>query len=323
LEKVSDSRAWSVAAPTVPRPTALVGAVVVLLLPGGAGVAQANTDCSLYAQPRVFLESQSWWKRMPGTRGSDFGHVHTGTCFPYLQSVRGIVRFDVVTKLHDNPGTLTRVDVQAFNDAYGTKRLVSTAPELVCPTSDCTVTHRLNADTGVLAYDGLTEFRVRSHVREPDGNVSLSTDGWLAYVRNGKPVADTRYLAPDRIEGRGWYGAAGTDGLGYVNARLLTRLPATPVSGTWRPEVQTLPGAGPSSPVSRTLVTVDPDFHAMPERRGWVQIDQSGAFKGPLAIDTTKLANGPHKLAIVASADHGALGSTQSGVQVVPFTVAN
>jgi hypothetical protein len=70
-------------------------------------------------------------------------------------------------------------------------------------------------------------------------------------------------------------------------------------------------------------VTIDPAFHDMPPDRGRVQLDQSGAFDGPIAIDTTQLANGPHKLVVVSSADHTDRGSTQSGVMTIPFTVDN
>jgi hypothetical protein len=160
-------------------------------------------------------------------------------------------------------------------------------------------------------------------VRTPDGNDFLATDGWLAYVRNGKPSVDTRYLAPNISEARGWYGLPGTDGLGYENARLRSPVPTAPVSGTWSPEVQTLPGAGPSSAVTHTLVTIDPAFHDMPPDSGRVQLDQIGAFRGPIAIDTTQLANGPHKLVVVSSAAHADRGTTQSGVLAIPFTVDN
>jgi len=297
--------------------------VTTTLLGGVASATTAPGTCDGYPQPRVFLESQAWWKTAPAAFGSDFGHVHSGTCFPYLQDISGVVPFDVVTKLHDNPGLLTRVEVQAFNSAYGTKNLTSVAPKFVCASNDCTVTHTLSPDTRLLAYDGLTEFRIRSHVREPDGNVMIATDGWLAYVRNGRPVVDSHYLAPGMVEARGWYGLPGTDGLGYVNARLRSRLPSGPVSGVWRPEVQTVPGVGPSRPISRTLVTVDPNFHAVPESSGWVQVRQSGPYRGFLTIDTTKLANGPHKLVVIASTDQLVFGSTQSGVAAIPFTVQN
>ena len=36
------------------------------------------------AAPRVFAESQSWWKPAPGApdTATDFGHVHLGACIP-------------------------------------------------------------------------------------------------------------------------------------------------------------------------------------------------------------------------------------------------
>jgi hypothetical protein len=290
----------------------------------GAGPASAaDPDCSGYTVPRVFLEAQAWWLQTPGATGTDFGHVHVGTCFPYLQGVSGTVPFDVQVKLHDQPGLLTRVDVQAFNDAYGAEGLASTSPNSTCPTVDCTLTYHLNVPTGGLSVDGLTEFRVRAHVLEPDGNEMFATDGWMLYVRNGKTAVDTRYLAPSTTEGRGWYGAPDTDGLGYQNARLLSPLPTAPVSGTWHPEVETLAGAGPSLPVTNTLVTVDPSFHAVPPDRGQVQVDQPGPFRGEITIDTTQLTNGSHHLLIISSADHPDRGSTQSGVVSIPFTVDN
>lgn len=100
----------------------------------------------------------------------------------------------------------------------------------------------------------------------------------------------------------------------------------TPVSGVWQPTVETLPGAFFSSPlaVHHSLVTLDPDFHAVPANQGTVLRDVNGPISPTtLSIDTTQLADGPHKLVIVASHNHLDLGSTQSGVQVIPFTVAN
>src|SRR5215210_8747802 len=80
--------------------------VTTTFLPGVARATHAPGTCDGYPQPRVFLESQAWWQTAPSAFGSDFGHVHAGTCFPYLQSISGVVPFDVVTKLHDNPGLL-------------------------------------------------------------------------------------------------------------------------------------------------------------------------------------------------------------------------
>ena len=101
------------------------------------------------------------------------------------------------------------------------KLLTSTNSGFTCPTGDCTLTYHLDAPTAGLVVDSLTEFRVRGgQCARPDGNDFLATDGWLAYVRNGKTAVDTHYLAPNISEARGWYGLPGTDGLGYENARL-------------------------------------------------------------------------------------------------------
>jgi hypothetical protein len=305
------------------RSLLLIALTMAGIMAGTGWASTADPDCSVYSPPRIFLEAQSWWRQTPGATGTDFGHVHVGTCFPYLQNVGDSVPFDIQVKLHNNPGRLDQVDVQAFNDAYGVKLLTSTSPGFTCPTGDCTLTYHLDAPTTALSVGGLTEFRVRATVRTPDGNDFLATDGWLAYVRNGKPSVETHYLAPNISEARGWYGLPGTDGLGYENARLRSLVPAAPVSGTWSPEVETLAGAGPSSPVTHTLVTIDPAFHNLPPDNGKVELDQAGSFRGSVAIDTTQLANGPHKLVIVSSADHLDRGSTQSGVVAIPFTVDN
>jgi hypothetical protein len=305
------------------RSLLLIALTMAGVMAGTGSASAADPDCSVYSPPRIFLEGQSWWRQTPGATGTDFGHVHVGTCFPYMQNVGDSVPFDIQVKLHNNPGRLDQVDVQAFNDAYGVKLLTSTSPGFTCASVDCTLNYHLDAPTTALSVGGLTEFRVRATVRTPDGNDFLATDGWLAYVRNGKPSVDTGYLAPNISEARGWYGLPGTDGLGYENARLRSPVPAAPVSGTWSPEVETLPGAGPSSPVTHTLVTIDPALHNVPPDDGKVQLDQAGSFGGSIAIDTTRLANGPHKLVIVSSADHPDRGSTQSGVVVIPFTVSN
>ena len=271
------------------RSLLLIVLTFVAVMAGTRSAPAADPDCSVYSEPRIFLETQSWWVQTPGATGTDFGHVHVGTCFPYLQDVSASVPFDIQVKLHNDPGRLHQVDVQAFNDAYGVKLLISTDPDFTCPTGDCTLTYHLDAPTTGLAVGGLTEFRVRATVRTPDGNDFLATDGWLAYVRNGTTSVDTHYLAPNITEARGWYGLPGTDGLGYENARLRSPVPTAALSGTWTPEVETLPGA----------------------------------FRGPVSIDTTQLANGPHKLVVASSADNPNRGSTQSGVMVIPFTVDN
>jgi hypothetical protein len=76
----------------------------------------------------------------------------------------------------------------------------------------------------------------------------------------------------------------------------------------------------PLEPIDRSFVSVDPDFHhGYP---GIVYRDVPGTIQERVCIDTTHLANGPHKLfweAYTSSIFTGQLW----GAQVLPFRVAN
>lgn len=61
----------------------------------------------------------------------------------------------------------------------------------------------------------------------------------------------------------------------------------------------------------------------MPRDSGKVQLDQTGAFRGPIAIDTTQLANGPHKLVVVSSADQPGSRLDAERRHAIPFIVDN
>jgi len=330
----SSDRARTVGAVLVAIVTMLVATATILaggaVPAGGAEAAPNPLTCEGYPQPRLFLESQAWWLASPGRSGTSFGHVHSGTCFPYRQTVSGQLTLHVRSMLHENVGTLTHVRVQAYNKgAYSVKTLKTVSQSFRCPSTtpdDCTTWTTVTVDTSLLPYDGLTEFRVHSQAKEPDGNIMLASTGWLAKVRNGKPYHDTTYLNASgtvQTEGRGWYGHSFSSGdnLGYANARFLSALPTAPVSGTWSPAVQTIAGAD-GKPITHTLVTINPQFHAAPANRGWVQVERNAAWRGTLAVDTTMLPNGPHRLGILASADQS-VGSRQTGVQIIPFTVQN
>lgn len=303
-----------------------LGAIAAFLAVGRADAAVDPLTCAGYAEQRVLLESQSgWW---PGGTSS-YGaaeHVHSAACFPLYQDVSGVVRFDVRAMLHNLPvgSRVEFVRVQVHSDAYGVKTLTSLNPKTSCASADCTFWYALNADTALLPNDGRAEFRIHVETRQPDGTRNLATNGFVAYVRNGKAVKDTRasHPYPDLTEGRGWYRLPdGTTQLGYENARLPKRLPVTPLSGTWTPRIRTLAGSG-GEPVTRTFVSLDPAFHAMPENPGHVLVDVTGGIDRDVAIDTMKLANGPHKLFIRAEANEPN-SNKLSGALVLPFTVQN
>lgn len=303
---------------------ALVGAVLAApVSPAATASAAAPAasgpnprTCEGYPEKRVFLESQSWWTRTPGRSGTDFGHVHLGTCFPWAQQLSGTVTFDVRVILHDNPGRVYNVSTGALTGRGGTGP-TGVNPQFTCdaggtdPHQTCERWVRLTLDTRRAPADGRAEFRFHVDTREPDGKRNLVSTGWQAYLRNGKPVSD--YRSSDGTIARGWY-----EGSGYENASI-RELPTAPVRGVWRPYVRLNPGAG-GIPVTAHSVHVDPNFHA--GNPGLVVKQGPGPFRGALAIDTTRLANGPHRLLLKSDADASS-GSTLSGALMITFEVAN
>ena len=71
-------------------------------------------DCSSYGvdyqgnPKRVFLEAQSWWVPMDnrtkdhhGNDVDDFGHVHSGVCFPLNDQISGEISFKLLMTVHN------------------------------------------------------------------------------------------------------------------------------------------------------------------------------------------------------------------------------
>jgi hypothetical protein len=308
--------------------TALVLALTLLALPAPAPEAQvagSPTDCGAYPEKRVFLESQAWWQD-PGS--SVVRHVHSGTCFPYKQTLNGQVRLDVQSLLHNYTGEMLRfVRVQAASDQGGVRTLKTVEPRAVCSTRDCTFTTPITVDVSSLPA-GTYEFRIQSERRPGivSTPLSLATNGWLACVKSCAGVTPQAVDAP-QTEGRGYYKTKAGSTKGYINARFVDALPWNPTtgalvpkSGQWCPNLRTLRGAG-DEPVESSFVTVDPRFHAVPEDRGRIIVERAGTINGGVCIDTTKLADGDHKVLVQShweGADGGLWGSL-----VVPFRVDN
>ncbi len=288
----------------------------------------APEDCSRYGgAKRVYLEAQAWWMPTPGkSGGTDQGHLHQGTCFPWAQQIKGTIPFDIRLMLHNNPGKLESLTMQIFGDkgsAVAAKK--SFSPPLTianCAQSggilstdamgmkNCLWIVHLEADTTVAPYDGRQEFRIRPKISEPDGNTMVGSTSWQAYLTNGKPQND--YRSYDLMQGKGWY-----SGASYSIARIDGGFPTGPVKGTLSLKAR-CESDGP--PVGHCLAAIDPDFHA--GNPGTTILDQHGAWQGTIAIDTTKLSNGTHRLFLKTDTDDKR-GSSNGGVQVFYFTVAN
>jgi hypothetical protein len=315
------------------RRLAIVFAVGILGSAMSAHTASAAPDpltCSGYPEPRAFVESQSWWDEADLlVAGGQQQHVHAGACMPLNQVVDGQVEIDVVTKFHhevDKRLALVRIDV--CTDQGGCSR-ISKSPNTVCTTKDCTWTTGLTWDTSGLAA-GRYELRVAAESRPVGADLprNLATSGWLVCVRS---CFGHTPQATDVHEARGWYQRAGdSSALGYLNARFdsMSEFPwqgrFIPVSGIWRPPVHSLDGDG-AVENDGFMATIDPDFHA--GNPGRVVYNAVAALPNVdprlrLLIDTTRLADGRHKLALITRGNTGFLGQL-SGVFVIPFEVNN
>jgi hypothetical protein len=287
--------------------------IVAAVVPWAASTASAAIDpqnCTGYPTKRIFLESQAWWYRTPGQNGTDHGRIHIGTCFPHAQKIAGIVRFDVRVIMHNNPGTLTHVNIGIVGDSYGI-RSVALTPSWKCSQATCTRWFTTYVDTRKAPRDGRQEFRFRAQVKEPDGKEMIASTGWLAYLRNGKTIE--HYRDAWSAEARGWY-----TGTGYANASI-GAVPMTSISGTWSPQVRMTAGSG-GIRVTAHRALLDADFHA--GKPGTSIRSGAGSFNGTIRIDTTRLRNGNHKLVLIADAN-APVGSVNRGLLVIPFTVRN
>ena len=274
----------------------------------------SSPECTGYAQPRIFLESQAWW--VSNGTGTNYGMVSEGTCFPVGATLTGVVPFDVRVVLYDAPGLLQTVETSLFgkNDGIVPSQLANL--NISCPGEDpCVYWFHMDVDTAQYPSDGLQEFRFHAIRQEVDGKQTFPSTGWQAYLQNGHPVQDYR-STPNFVEGRAWY-----TNEGYSNARLDSPIPTQPLSGTWTFNVTIAPGSG-GKPVTGYLAAVD--YCATCDDPAPAMIVKSGVGKyvGPISLDTTQLSNGRHYL-YLRSYSNSTTGSTLSGAMVIPFTVAN
>jgi hypothetical protein len=297
------------AAPGTPAPTPEPAAAHP---PAHVGV--SSPGCEGYPEPRIWLEAQSWWLQTPGMAGTDFGHAHVGTCFPYGVPVSGSIGFDVKVTMFNNPGTLVRlaphVATAAGDSVNFDQPVLNWTPG---GSGVAELWQHVEIDTTRIPLDGLQELRMFAQIREPDGKEMHVSTGWQLHVANGRSSSDYRPQGLAFTEGRGWY----TD-VDYTVARFASPIPPV-VSGTWSFNVDLKPGAG-GIPVTSHMVAVNPNHHAGDP--GWVVKSGGGEYVGPISIDTGQLPNGVHRLMLRADAA-APTGSTNSGILVLYFNVQN
>ena len=301
---------------------ALLGAMAALftalLGQSATSAAPDRISCAGYPEARVYVSSQAWWTRFPGQTGTDFGHVHQEACIPERQTMSSDFDIDLRLIMHDNPGTYSSFDLVTKGVGYETTVQRFTVPGFTCPMGTCERWLHFTVHMAEFQESGLQEVRFRTFVNTPDGNKMHASTNWQVYINNGRPMSDVSRFP--FLRNKGWYGDNPL--AGYCEAGLLPPIPNAPISGIWMPTVRIVTHSTDASfPVTSHTVALDPDFHAEPPIPGTVLRQGAGGFEGPVVINTTKLANGTHKLHLRADCDAG--NSTNSGVGVIFFRVQN
>jgi hypothetical protein len=253
---------------------------------------------------RVFLESQSWWSdsRVPFPGA----HIHLGTCFPLTQVVTGTVPFEVMGMLHNQPGTVNILRLQVWNN--GSQPKYQQTVNWSCATNDCTRIFPFSLNTTGFAA-GRYEVRMTLNVpKTPTGKRQYESTRWDICIRSCTP----RVSGQNRMGAAGWYTNSDYANVAINDVDGLRLMYGGPVSGTTTFRVKG----------DKPLLNVAIDARAHGMDPGMVIYQGAGANAWrTITLDTTLLANGPHRLFI--RTDHKIADGTSSGVFVLPFTVEN
>ncbi|MEE9395935.1 MAG: hypothetical protein V3V31_02870 [Methylococcales bacterium] len=268
----------------------LLGLILTFLLP--------NTAYSLVDRNEPFdssqipVEMQAWW-------APDYGHVHAGLRLPLGQTVSGTLDVNVRVVLHNNPGKLVRVKISAESDTTFEKRLNLSCPYDGKNNTVCAFNVPLSLDTNKMK-DGWRELRVRAYVKTPEGLSFFNSSGIPVNVQNGKRDSNySRFCDNTSLIGRNWY-----EGFDYTNA-IIECVPLEPVSGqhTFRVRAQKASGhLNVALDKTHFIPAVGP-YHAQQHSSGQILFDRDGNFQSwqRINIDTTKLADGWHSLAVTST----------------------
>lgn len=280
-------------------------------------VRSTTGPCAEYPTRRVPIEGQSWWR----DAGEDFfmqEHIHVSACVPIDQTISGVLPVDITVKLHNNAVGIWLVgadsrqaSTQGTPDCLEVLACIRYSSPRTCAATDCEFKARLDIPTEKISYDGIQPIQVFALAIRADGHETRAGFEFPVTLGNGAPVQDFPMSeGGGMLQGFGWHTA--TD----YSLVLSGEAPKAAVSGIWQPQ---LISAGLGAPTTEYEVLIDPNIHE--QKRGIVVAEGSGSTFENVQIDTTKLANGPHKLFVRAGSqvDMG----TNSAIMVLPFTVQN
>lgn len=318
----------------------LVGVVAALSVAAFV-VVQVNDSapnrvtCEGYAEPRVYLENQSWVSPMPGDPAhpgtGEQGHIHVGTCFPLHQTITAdVLPLDIRVQLHNVPGTVTKMRVFLYQ--MGPVQVEMIPPPIEhCPTADCDIWVHVDFPIGKVTTSGWGQIGIWVDV-DMEGKQWYNIPRWFLNAQNGAPLR-TNEPSFDRhpritIGGDTWLAPGAVSHTNYSQASIaIEDFPwnfetgeLIPISGTWTPDVDF---AFTNTRVARTgKALIDPFLHAVPANLGIVIYDGPGGRR-QLSIDTLSLTDGKHRLLLVSCNPSFPGGFENCGVLVVPFLVAN
>lgn len=306
----------------------LAAACFVVLLAASPAAARINREtCRGYPEPRVFLETQTWWTEGRTVPGRQSHHIHVGVCFPQGRTWQpgpdGLVRLDFRIVFHNMRGYLGFMFRGGIGCCDNGSPTFKVPVRLRCRNHmECTwwITRRI--DTDAIKSDGRKEARFSLLTRTDKGKRMFESSGWQSYFARNDVSEVENYRDEDTVTARGWY-----EGFGYANASIGApyRAPGPRVHGVWRPKVRMLPGAG-GLPVTSHSVHIDPMFH---EGKAGIVIEKGpGPYEGGIRINTRRLKNGLHRLVLITHAmqirpNDDVLDGTNTGVLSVPFFVRN
>ncbi len=281
------------------------------------------TGSNTFDPRQIPIEIQSWW--MP-----DYGHIHAAANLPVGQEIGDKLNFDVRIVLHHNPSHLYKLRFDVYNDPGST--VASYDLDAICPQNTpektCAFNVPVSLDTSKWGT-GWKMLRIRATVETPDGKRFTTSSEVPLFIPGGGDNGN--HCIEDCLIGKGWY-----DGIGYALAQF-KEIPLQPVSGVHTFHVRAF-----KKPSNHLTVNLDSSHFVLavapwpevPPTSGVTLFDQDGDFKDyiPIEIDTTKLANGWHSIAVRTTSPQGEVSNCDTcsgelnhleGVAKVWFFVQN
>lgn len=266
-----------------------------------------------YQPGQVVVSAEDWWRRElvpPGGAigGNDFGHLHNEVCVYHQQQLPANVPLVIGSLLHQAVSNITSVyfedritEIDNIATAVFIKpRRASTASSnggividsTIVPNDPSLWTVRWNDSVSYSAYQfpysGLYRVRTKISSQDPERTMenTIRTQratfsfNILVDDSNGKPAnksAEPAYPGNNSITAVGWSTLTN-----YTQATLYMP-PKYAIFGLWRPKIAIIPGSNTSKPITRSIITWNPNFHK--DNVGLVQMNNTGNFSGQVKMD--------------------------------------